>query len=96
MVARGRDFRYSGAMTGETVWLVIQLGAALLLLVWAWRRIDMTQLSKTYGSAPPEEPCWTEQISTDGRLSYGRYGCYHADLAEMEARARKGEFDTPV
>lgn len=83
-------------MTGETVSLTIGLGAALAFVLWAWRRLDLSQLSTTYDSAPPDEPCWTEQISTDGRLSYGRYGCYHSDLAEMEARARRGEFDTPV
>ena len=82
-------------MTGETVWLVMLLGGALLVVVRVWRRLDVRQLSVTYDSGPPEEPCWTEQISTDGRLSYGRHGCYHADLAEMEARARSGEFNTP-
>ena len=80
-------------MSGDTIWLLTVLGTGTLFIVWAWRRFDASDLVVT--RALPEEPCWTEQISTDGRLSYGRYGCYHADLAEMEARARSGEFNTP-
>jgi hypothetical protein len=82
-------------MSGDAAWLLIGLGAGLPFVFRAWRRFDVRQLAATHDRAPPEEPCWTEQISTGGRLSYGRYGCYHADLAEMEARARTGEFDTP-
>jgi hypothetical protein len=80
-------------MTGETVWLLIGSGTGALFLLWAWPRFDVRQLSDRCDRSPPEEPCWTEQISTDGRLSYGRYGCYHADLAEMDARARSAEFN---
>lgn len=84
-------------MSGETVWLLIGLGAALSFVLWARRRrSEVRQLSTTYGGGPAEEPCWTEQISTDGRFSYGRCGCYHANLADMESRARRGEFDTPA
>ncbi|MET1112822.1 MAG: hypothetical protein ABWX67_14985 [Allosphingosinicella sp.] len=82
-------------MSGDTVWLAIGLGTGVSFVIWAWRRFDVGALAVTRDRGPPEEPCWTEQISTDGRLSYGRYGCYHADLAEMEARARSGEFTTP-
>jgi hypothetical protein len=82
-------------MDGDTIWLLIGLGTGMLFVLWAWRRFEARQLAATYDRSPPEAPCWTEQISTDGRLSYGRYGCYHADLAEMEARARSGEFTTP-
>lgn len=94
-MASGRPIRYIGAMTGESVWLLIVLGGGLAAVAWGWRRFDVRQLSVTHDRSPPEAPCWTEQISTDGRLSYGRSGCYHANLAEMEARARSGEFDTP-
>ncbi|MEA3064107.1 MAG: hypothetical protein QOJ27_542, partial [Sphingomonadales bacterium] len=48
-------------MTGESVWLLIGLSVGLLLAAWAWRRFDVRQLSATYDSAPPDEPCWTEQ-----------------------------------
>jgi hypothetical protein len=82
-------------MDGDTVWLLIGLGTATLLLFQAWRRLDARPLAATHDRAPPEEPCWTEEISTDGRLSYGRYSCYHADLAEMEARARTAQFNAP-
>ena len=82
-------------MDGGTAWLAIGVGTGIALTFLAWRRFDSGQLAVTRDRAPPEEPCWTEQVSTDGRLSYGRQGCYHAGLAEMEARARAGEFDTP-
>jgi len=82
-------------MDGDTIWLLIGLATGALFVLWAWPRFDVTQLAATRDRAPPDEPCWTEQISTDGRLSYGRSGCYHANLAEMEARARTGEFNTP-
>jgi hypothetical protein len=82
-------------MDGGMVWLLGGLGTGTLFVLWAWPRFDVKQLSVTQDRGPPEEPCWTEEIATDGRLSYGRYGCYHADLAEMEARARAGEFNTP-
>ena len=81
-------------MSGEIAWLWILLGTGLAFLAWAWRRIDARGLAARDGS-PREEPCWTEPISSDGRLSYGRQGCFHAGLAEMEARVRAGEFGTP-
>lgn len=87
--------RYVRTMTVEDVFKLVGLCAALLFLpsvIW----IDSRRRSSARGAAPPEEPCWTEEMSTDGRLSYGRNGCYHAQLAEMEARARSGEFDTPT
>ncbi|HEX8239793.1 MAG TPA: hypothetical protein VF574_08660 [Allosphingosinicella sp.] len=83
-------------MSGETVRVLVILAAGLLFVCWAWRRFDPGEIASTRDRAPPGEPCWTEQISTDGRLSYGRQGCYHAGLAEMEARVRRGEFDSPV
>ena len=66
------------------LWLI--LGLPLLLVVrWAWRHVDLAEFAPTSSSDVPEEPCWTEQISIDGQLSYGRYGCYHAHLAEADA-----------
>ena len=94
-VASSRPFLYSGRMDGDTIRLLIGLGTGTLFVVWAWRRFDVKQLSHTCDRAPPDEPCWTEQISTDGRLSYGRQGFYHAGLAEMEARVRSEEFASP-
>ncbi|HEV2748427.1 MAG TPA: hypothetical protein VGW34_14170 [Allosphingosinicella sp.] len=83
-------------MTGEQIWLVIAGGAGLVVLLWGWRRFDIAAGSPTYGSAEPEEPCWTEELASDGRHRYGRSGCYHEQLAEMDARGRRGEFDTHV
>lgn len=78
-------------MDGDSAWLFIVAAAWTLFVLWAWRRLEAKQAAPRHRS-PPDEPCWTEQVSTDGRLSYGRYGCYHSDLAEMEARARMGDF----
>jgi hypothetical protein len=83
-------------MDGDTIWLLIGLATGSLAALWAWPRMDAKQLAVTHDRSPREEPCWTETVSTDGRLSYGRSGCYNAGLADMEARARTGEFDTPV
>lgn len=83
-------------MESDTVWLPAAAATWSLFVLWAWRRLEAKQLAAARYRAPPEEPCWTEQISTDGRLCYGRCGCYRAHLAEMEARGRSGEFDTPV
>jgi hypothetical protein len=84
-------------MAEDYIGLAIGFILAVPLFVWAWRRFDVTPLARNYDSGPSDEPCWTEQIGTsvDGRLSYGRSGCYHAHLAEMEARARAEGFPTP-
>lgn len=79
-------------MDGDIVLLLIGLGTGASFLVWAGRPFDLGRLSAR-DDWPPEEPCWTERISTDGRLSYGRHGCYHSDLAEADARARSAEFN---
>lgn len=75
-------------MSAHNVWLIVGLAAGLPAAWWMWRRIDVRQLSAIYDSAPPEEPGWTEEIFTDGQLSYGRQGRYDSGLAEMEARVR--------
>jgi hypothetical protein len=79
-------------MESDTAWLLVGAAIWSLFVLWAWRRLESKQLEVARYRAPPGEPCWTEQISTDGRLSYGRYRCYHSELAEMEARMRMGEF----
>ena len=83
-------------MTDQATWLLIGLGAALPFVLWFWRRFDVRELSVTYDSAGPEEPCWTEEVRGADGLNYGRYGCFHENLHEMEKRARLGEFNTPV
>ena len=77
-------------MTSGLLWFILAL-PLLLLVLWAWRRLDVTEHVGSGRSDLPDEPCWTEQIATDGRLSFGRYGCYHAELAEADARARVNE-----
>ncbi len=82
-------------MNEDQIWLLIGGGAGLAVALWAWPRIEVGAGSATYDSAGPEEPCWTEEIASDGRYSYGRSGCHSEQLKEMEARARRGEFGTP-
>lgn len=83
-------------MTDQAIWLLIGAGLGLTFAIRVWRRFDVRELSVTYDSAGPEEPCWTEEVRGPGGLSYGRYGCFHEQLHEMEKRARLGEFNTPV
>jgi len=83
-------------MPEPALWFLIGVFVGVPFVLWLYRRFDVRQLSVTYDSGPAEEPCWTEQVRRADGLSYGRYGCYHANLAELEKRARLGEFDTPV
>jgi hypothetical protein len=82
-------------MTGVQMILAF-LAVALPFLLWLWRRRGVKWPTVTYDSSGRDEPCWTEEVSSDGRYSYGRYGCYHGELKEMEVRARLGEFNTPA
>ena len=40
----------------------------------------------------PVEPCWTEEIASDGRFRYGRSQCVNAPLIELDARAQRRDF----
>jgi hypothetical protein len=93
-VAGGAEIGYEGAMTGEAVWLLIGTGAALAAAFRSLRRFDVREMSAIRGEPKASEPCWTETIGSDGRLSYGRGQCFNAELKELETRARLGEFDT--
>ncbi len=79
MARMGNDL--SGMMWGAAVFA---------FLVWRWRWADPRAAAeilrgpdRTPGS---HEPCWTEQVKSDGRYSYGRYGCFHEELREADAR----------
>ena len=39
----------------------------------------------------PSEPCWTEEIVSDGRYTYARRECVNDVLMELDARARRGD-----
>ena len=43
----------------------------------------------------PEEPCWTEEIVSDGRYLYARSHCPHDLLMELDERARRGDYPVP-
>jgi hypothetical protein len=66
-------------METGTIWLLIGLGAAVAFALVLWRAppFDAGAQSITQRSAPPDEPCWTEEVQREGELSYGRYGCFH-------------------
>ncbi|HEV7659828.1 MAG TPA: hypothetical protein VGO55_08285 [Allosphingosinicella sp.] len=71
-------------------WLALVIGlapvaVALLLLA---RRTDARVARAGPDRAAPDEPCWTETISSDGRLSYGRSHCVNEELMEMDPRLR--------
>jgi hypothetical protein len=83
-------------MSNETLLQILGGLAAFLLFALAWRRFDIGEMSMTSTSSSAEEPCWTEAERREDGLSYGRYGCYHEQLHEMEVRARRGDFNTPV
>ena len=40
----------------------------------------------------PAEPCWTEEIPSDGRFRYARSHCDHDLLMERDSRARVRDF----
>ena len=82
-------------MSEQHLGLLIGLFVAGGFVAWAWRRFDVRAMSVTYDSAPADEPCWTEEVRGADGLSYGRYGCHHSQLKEIEARVRMGEFTTP-
>lgn len=84
-------------MTGGQISLIVGLAIAVAFAAWAWQRFDINCLPVTYDSGPPEAPGWTEETVGEDGLSYGRSGGgYHTRPDDMERRARRGEFDTPV
>ena len=83
-------------MTSEALLLAIGSGAAVAAALWFVRRFDVREMSAVRRDPKAAEPCWTEEIASDGRYSYGRGQCFNAELKDLEARARLGEFDTPT
>ena len=83
-------------MSGDSFLLVIGVVGSLLIAIFIWRRFDVNELAVTRPLEGPDEPCWTQELGSDGRYRYGRHGCVNDELMEMERRARRGEFDTPV
>jgi hypothetical protein len=69
----------------------VTLGAALF--AWCARRFDLSELSVTRGTSEPDERRWTETVPGADGLGYGRSGGYHADLAQQDARGRRGDLD---
>lgn len=79
----------------EMAWLLIALGE-FAAAWWLVRRFGVREVSAVGSDPMASEPCWTEEVAHDGRYSYGRGQCFNAELKDLEARARLGEFDTPV
>ena len=81
-------------MTGEQIWLVVGGGAAIAFPLWALRWFDVRELAVIRGDPATQEPCWTEEIGGDGGYSYSRAQWGNDELMDVEARERRGEFDT--
>lgn len=64
--------------------------AALALLVWVCRRIDVGALSDTVHE-PPREDGWEETLGEDGPHRLARRHSFEAAFAEQQARAERGE-----
>ena len=83
-------------MAAQTI-LIFIAAAAVMAAAWLFLpHFDPAELSMIRGDIEPQEPCWTEEIGSDGRYSYSRGQCFNAELKDLEARARLGEFDTPA
>ena len=65
---------------------------AFFLLAWWIGRFlpDPPHLNEPF-YVGPSEPCWTEEIVSDGRYTYARQECVNDLLMELDARARRGE-----
>lgn len=77
-------------------WIAFALGfagvSAGLLLV---RRADARAAGAMPDRTASDEPCWTEEIASDGRYVHGRSHCVNEELMEADARARSGDFTNP-
>ena len=60
------------------------------------RKLDRLLAAAPERSMPidtgPVEPCWTEEIASDGRFLHARSQCVDDLLMELDARARRGDF----
>ena len=77
-------------------WIAFALGfagvSAGLLLV---RRADARAARAMPEPSAPDEPCWTEEIASDGRHFHGRSHCVNDALMEADARIGSGDFPNP-
>jgi hypothetical protein len=81
-------------MDWETAAILAALAAAGLFAAWLVRLPhDPRMLAENWHPHEPHSPCWTEEVRGPDGLSYGRYGCFHEDLAFQDRRGRRGEFD---
>ena len=79
-------------MSDHLASLIVWGAAGLAISICWWRRAGEKAAAEILRgperTAGWNEPCWTEQVASDGRFSYGRYGCFHEELKEADARAR--------
>jgi hypothetical protein len=74
------------------LWLILLSITALTALLFRWMdRIGGSPLYDSRADDMPQEPCWTDEIRSEGGLSYRRSGCYHARIDQMERRVRHGD-----
>ena len=70
---------------------IVLAGPAIALLV------ELRGRAPAGRERPPRdtEPCWTEQLGADDRLTYARSQCVDDVLMEMDAKAARGDFPIP-
>jgi hypothetical protein len=73
------------------MWLAIFLMAIQFAAIVELRRQRRRGVAPT-SPLPREEPCWSEQVAGADGLSYGRSGCFHEALADMDAKGAAGGF----
>jgi hypothetical protein len=73
------------------MWLAIFLMAIQFAAIFELRRRQRRGAAPN-NPRPREEPCWTEQVAGGDGLSYGRSGCFHQALADMDSKGAAGEF----
>ena len=77
-------------------WIAFALGfagvSAGLLVV---RRADARAARAGLDRTTPADPCWTEEIASDGRHFHGRSHCVNDELMEADARIASGDFPNP-
>jgi len=78
-------------------WMAFALGFTAVSsgLLFLARRTDARAVRPKPDPIAPDEPCWTEEIVSDGRHYYGRSHCVNDELMEADARIGSGDFPNP-
>ena len=79
------------------IFAVLLSFAPFMFLAHAFVRLSPAPVFDWRGplDSGPEEPCWTEEIVSDGRYRYARSHCPHDLLMELDERARRDDYPIP-